>query len=164
MESPRSRSPLKLKALRLPGQSLDQAMERLLWEELRSALLFALICIILAGFEWFGALRELPPQPGLFTSLAVIALLYAARKFVKVRTRVRHTALGRDGGRIVAEELDKLRASSAEVIHDVPAPWRAGAARTLARAARDALSKSELSETLQATDQACLMLSVLDCG
>jgi hypothetical protein len=122
MESPRSSSPLKLKPLRLPGQSLDEAMEKLLWDELGSPLLFALICITFAGFEWFAALRQLPPQPWLFTSLAVVTSLYAARKVVKVRTRVRRMALGRDGERIVAEELDKLRASGAEVIHDVPAP------------------------------------------
>jgi hypothetical protein len=97
-------------------------MEKLLWDELGSPLLFALICITLAGFEWFAALRQLPPQPWLFTSLAVVTSLYAARKVVKVRTRVRRMALGRDGERIVAEELDKLRASGAEVIHDVPAP------------------------------------------
>lgn len=96
-------------------------MEKLLWDELHAPLLFAIICIVLAGFEWFAALRRLPPQPWLFTTLAVVAALYATRQFVKLRVRFRRMALGRDGERIVAEELDKLRARGAEVIHDVPA-------------------------------------------
>lgn len=57
MESPRSSSPLKLKPLRLPEQSLDEAMEKLLWDELGPPLLFALICIILADFEWIYVWR-----------------------------------------------------------------------------------------------------------
>ena len=122
MDSPRSRSPLKRKPLRLPGQSLDEAIERLFWNELGPALFIAIIFVIVAGFEWLAAIRRLPPQPWLFTSLAVVTSLYAARKVVKLRTRVRCMALGRDGERIVAEELDKLRAAGAEVIHDVPAP------------------------------------------
>ena len=122
MESPRSRSPLKLKPLRLPGQSLDEAMGKLLWNERAPPLLFAIIFVSVAGFEWVAAIRRLPPQPWLFTSLAVVTSLYAARKVVNLRTRVRRMALGRDGERIVAEELDKLRAAGAEVIHDVPAP------------------------------------------
>lgn len=96
-------------------------MEKLLWDELQVPLLFAIICVVLAGFEWFAALRRLPPQPWLFTSVAVAAALYAAQKVVRLRGRFRRMALGRDGERIVAEELDKLRAGGAEVIHDVPA-------------------------------------------
>jgi len=80
MEFPRSRSPLKVKPLRLPGQSVDEALEKLVWNELVPHLLFAVIFVILAGFEWFAALTQLPPQPWLFTSLAVAASLYAARR------------------------------------------------------------------------------------
>jgi len=122
MEFPRSRSPLKVKPLRLPGQSVDEALEKLVWNELVPHLLFAVIFVILAGFEWFAALTQLPPQPWLFTSLAVAASHYAARRVVRLRAQIRCMALGRDGERIVAEELDKLRAAGAEVIHDVPAP------------------------------------------
>ena len=122
MESPRSRSPLKLKPLRLPGQSLEEAMGKLLWDELAPPLLFAIIFVGVAGFEWVAAIRRLPPQPWLFTSLAVVTSLYAARKVVKLQARVRRMALGRDGERIVAEELDKLRAAGAEIFHDIPAP------------------------------------------
>lgn len=122
MGSDLSRSPLRLTPLRRPGQSLDEAMEELLWNELWPPVLFAVIFVSLAGFEWVVSLRKMPPQPWLFTGLAVSASLFAAWKVVRLRTRFRCMALGRDGERIVAEELDKLRATGAEVIHDIPAP------------------------------------------
>jgi hypothetical protein len=122
METPRLRSPLKLKPLRLPGQSLDEAIETLFWDELGPPLLFAFILTILAAFEWLTALTRVPPQPWLFTGFAVAASLYAVRKFAKLRAQFRRMVLGRDGERVVAEELEKLRADGAEVMHDVPAP------------------------------------------
>jgi hypothetical protein len=122
MEPPRSRSPLRLEPLRLPGQSLDEAIDTLFWDELGPPFLFAFTLAILAGFEWLTALTRVPPQPWLFTGLAVAASVYATRKFTKLRARFRRMVLGRDGERVVAEELEKLRADGAEVIHDVPAP------------------------------------------
>lgn len=121
METQRLRSPLRFRALRLPGQSGDEAIEALFWDEFALPLLFATVLLIVAGFQWLMALRHMPPQPWLFTSLAVAASLYAARKGMSVRARFHCLKLGRDGERIVAEELDKLRASGAHVFHDVPA-------------------------------------------
>jgi hypothetical protein len=121
METQRLRSPLRFRALRLPGQSGDEAIEALFWDELALPILFATVLVIVAGFEWLMALKHLPPQPWLFTSLAVAASLYAARKGVRLRARFQRMRLGRDGERIVAEELDKLRAHGAHVFHDVPA-------------------------------------------
>jgi hypothetical protein len=122
MEIPRLRSPLKVKPRRLPGQSLDEAIETLFWDELGPPLLFAFILAVLAGFQWLAALTRVPPQPWLFTGFAVVASFYAAQKFAKLRARFRRLVLGRDGERVVAEELEKLRAFGADVIHDVPAP------------------------------------------
>ncbi|MGA9370140.1 MAG: nuclease-related domain-containing protein, partial [Steroidobacteraceae bacterium] len=68
------------------------------------------------------ALTRVPPQPWLYTGLAVAASLYAAQKFAQLRARFRHLVLGQDGERVVTEELEKLRANGADVIHDVPAP------------------------------------------
>ncbi len=62
MEVPRSRSPLKLKPRRLPGQSLDEAIETLFWDELGPPLLFAFTLVILAAFEWLTALTRVPPH------------------------------------------------------------------------------------------------------
>jgi hypothetical protein len=121
METQRSRSPLKFRALRLPGQSGDEAIEALFWDELALPLLFAFILVIFATFEWLMALRYLPPQPWLFTSVAIAASLYAARKGLSFRARFHRMKLGRDGERIVAEELEKLRTVGAHVFHDVPA-------------------------------------------
>jgi len=121
METQRSRSPLRFRALRLPGQSGDEAIEALLWDELVFPLLLAFTFVIFAAFEWLMALRHLPPQPWLFTSIAIAASLYAAKKGLSLRARFHRLKLGRDGERIVAEELEKLRAVGAHVFHDVPA-------------------------------------------
>lgn len=96
-------------------------MEDLLWDEYWPPILFAVIFVGIACFEWVMALRQMPPQPWLFTCLAVAASLYAEWKVVRLRARIRCMALGRDGERIAAEELDKLRATGA-VGHDSIAP------------------------------------------
>jgi Nuclease-related domain len=122
METPRLRSPLKRKPLRLPGQSLDERIQTLFWDELGPPFLFAFTLVVLAGFEWLTTLTRVPPQPWLFTGFAVAASLYAVGKFAKLRSRFRRMVLGRDGERLVGEQLEKLRADGAEVLHDVPAP------------------------------------------
>ncbi|MGH8226529.1 MAG: nuclease-related domain-containing protein [Steroidobacteraceae bacterium] len=115
-----SRSPIKDKPLPLPGQSVQDAIDTLLWDEIAPYVTFAVALLLLAGFEWFSVLRHLPPQPWLYSVLAVLACAFAAAKMWRVRIRVQRLKLGRDGERVVGQYLERLRADGADVFHDVP--------------------------------------------
>lgn len=114
------RSPLKSRPLRLPGQSVDEALQSLLWDAIGPYVAIAFIMVLIAGEEWLATLTHMPRQPWLYTSLAFIASSYAAFKILRVRDHIRQLRLGRDGERAVGEFLERLRADGAVVFHDVP--------------------------------------------
>lgn len=120
MGSRLSRSPLKAKPLRLPGQSVQEAIDDLLWDKIGPSIAIAVMTSVLAGVEWISVLRHLPRQPWLYSALAALACLYAAARTWQVRSQVQQLRLGRDGERAVGQYLERLRADGADVFHDVP--------------------------------------------
>jgi hypothetical protein len=120
MESRLSRSPLKAKPLRLPGQSVQDAIDDVLWNEISPHISIALVTTIVASLEWLAVFRHLPRQPWTYSGIAVVAIACAAVKCWRVRIRLRQLKLGRDGERVVGQYLERLRADGADVFHDVP--------------------------------------------
>lgn len=120
MDAPLSRSPIKAKPLRVPGQSIQETIENVLWDDLAPSLAIAVAMLLVAGFEWLAVLRHIPRQPWLYSGFAVLATAYAAFKFRRVRARVRQLKLGRDGELVVGQYLERLRSAGADVFHDVP--------------------------------------------
>jgi len=121
MESTGSRSPLKDRPLRLPGQSVQDELEELLLDKLLPYFLFVVFLGLITGMEWVAVWRHLPRQPWLYTGMTVIAMGVCGWKFLRAKQRIANLRLGRDGERTVAEWLDRLRARGAHVFHDVPA-------------------------------------------
>lgn len=119
MGSTLSRSPLKAKPLRLPGQSVQRKIDDILWDEIGPYIAVAAVTLILAGVEWVAVLRHMPRLPWLYTGLAVIACLCATWKLWHVRARLQEMKLGRDGERVVGQYLERLRTDGADVFHDV---------------------------------------------
>lgn len=120
MDTSLSRSPIKDKPLRFPGQSVQESIDELLWDSTAPWIALAAVSLILAGVEWFAVLRHLPRQPWLYTGLAAVATFYAAAKLARVRARIKRLKLGRDGEVYVGQYLERLRAGGADVFHDVP--------------------------------------------
>jgi hypothetical protein len=58
MKKATSKSPLKEPLLRLPGQSIDEQMDRLFNEKLLNYLLFALVFFLLASVGWIQAINQ----------------------------------------------------------------------------------------------------------
>jgi hypothetical protein len=115
-----SQSPLKLKPLRLPGESVDDEIVRLREGALMDHL-FATGCVfLLAAMEWFGYLTNSGRHPWAFTVLAVATVGYVAPRIWGLRKTIRLLSHGRDGERIVAEQLECMREQGAQVFHDVP--------------------------------------------
>jgi len=115
-----SRSPLKARPLRNPGQSLDQEIDALIADKFTSYYFFPVVLWLLAGTEWVATLVNMPRQPLLYASAAAIFSLVSGVRLWQLRTRLRAVKLGRDGERAVGQFLESLRKHGARIFHDVP--------------------------------------------
>lgn len=114
-----SRSPLRDKPLRNPGQSLDERRVDILQDDLLQPLLIALFLVALAALEWVWYLNPVRPVPWLYTAIALAALVYAAVRVRKGLRKARAVRLGLEGERAVGQFLEHLRADGYQVFHDL---------------------------------------------
>lgn len=114
------KSPLKSKPLRNPGQSTDEIIQTILDDELMPYMLAAAVFSVLATVEWSHWVLRSPPNPIMSTVIALVAILFTARKFIISRKKLKALRLGRDGEMAVGQYLDLLRENGAKVYHDVP--------------------------------------------
>lgn len=115
-----SKSPLKAKPLRVPGESLDQEIDRWVTDTAMGYYIAAAFTCMLAAMEWLGYLTHAPRQPIVFSVLAAIAVPIAVWRFWGIRDRVRQLRQGRDGERVVGQFLERLRDGGGQVFHDIP--------------------------------------------
>jgi Nuclease-related domain len=113
-------SPLKAKPLRVPGQSVDEEIDRWINDSAVSYFIAAAVLCAIAAVEWFGTLTHSPRHPFIFSAMALIGVAAAVWRSFDVRTRVRRLRQGRDGERAVGQFLERLRDGGAQVFHDVP--------------------------------------------
>lgn len=114
-----SRSPLKDRPLRNPGQSVEEARRRLAEDKLEAPIIVAALFITVAMFEWARLLLEWPPYPRLFTVAAIGAVAFAAWRVWRVRPRLRELSQAADGERAVGQFLEALREQGYKVFHDI---------------------------------------------
>lgn len=115
------RSRLKETPLRLPGQSIDERIG-FLQEKIVEHLIMAMCCIVAACFGWIQQWTGRPLNPVVLTIIAIIAIGYAWRRIVPLRTTMKNLRTGRDGERSVGQTLEQLREGGYRVFHDVPGP------------------------------------------
>jgi len=114
-----TRSPIKDKPLRLPGQSVDEQREKLIEDRFEFPALFALIVTAFAGIEWWRDYTAAPPAPWLMTATALAAIAFAAWRLYRLRPRLRALRLVSEGEKAVGQFLEGLRAKGYRVFHDV---------------------------------------------
>ena len=115
----KTRSPLKGKPLRLPGQSVDERLDEVFYSLVITPVFMAFLLVVLAGLEWFRYYRPAKPVPELFSAAAVAGILYAAYRIWRALPEIRALKQGRDGERAVGQYLERLRANGYQVLHDV---------------------------------------------
>lgn len=115
-----SRSPLRERPLRIPGQSLDEQIDGLICEQLIQAMMVPLLTVLLAGLEWWRAYHPVPPAPWPLTLLALGAVVWCGWKVPPMWRQLHALKLGRDGERVVGQELEDLRRQGCHVLHDIP--------------------------------------------
>src|SRR5690242_10380767 len=114
----RNKSPLKDAPLRNPGQSLDAQIDDLRLDMFQPFLV-ATTFVVLAVLEWFRWYRNDPPHPILYSSIAVVAIAYAAIQTRRHLARLKGLKLGRDGEKAVGQYLEQVREGNARVFHDL---------------------------------------------
>ena len=114
------RSPLKAPPLRQAGQSLDEEIERQIDDNILVYAIWASVLVFLAAWEWWRHLSANPPDPWLYTGLAVVGVLISVWKITNARRKVRALKLGREGEQFVGQLLEELRARAFNVFHDIP--------------------------------------------
>ena len=116
-----TRSPLKDRPLRLPGQSIQEEIDRVIDNGILTPIIFSGSFTAFAIAGWLQVLSGKPPNLWLISLVAAVSLIYATISIIRSRRRLTQLRLGRDGERIVAEQLDSLKRRGAAVIHDIPA-------------------------------------------
>jgi hypothetical protein len=114
-----SRSPIKDRPLRAPGQSLEEEKRRLIEDKYEAPAIMALFFVGLAALEWWRYATSAPPQPVLLTGVAVLAVAFAAWRLLRLRPQLRRLRQGIDGERAVGQYLERLRSGGYEVFHDL---------------------------------------------
>jgi len=114
------RSPLNDRPLRNPGQSVDEQQFDLVYDKMLSAFVIALLVILLAAMEWWRHFSAIPPQPWLYTIVAVMVAGYSAWQIHGALPQVRALRLAREGEKAVGQYLEHLRGSGYQVFHDIP--------------------------------------------
>jgi hypothetical protein len=114
-----SKSPLKEPLLRLPGQSIDEQMDRLFKEKVINYALFTMGFFLLAMFAWIQAFSESRINPWLMSIVAAPVIAYCALRFWQSAKEMKRLRLGRDGERAVAEQLDIVKKQGAIIFHDL---------------------------------------------
>lgn len=113
------RSPLKVRPLRLPGQSIDEQLWDALVEKVLAPIVVVVFLVVLAGMEWVRHFNPVPPAPWLSTLIALVAASYAAFRVWRLIPNLRALRQARDGERVIGQYLEELRASGYKVFHDL---------------------------------------------
>ncbi|HHH72753.1 MAG TPA: NERD domain-containing protein [Sulfuricurvum sp.] len=115
----KSKSPLKEKLLRIPGQSLDEEIRNIIDDQFLVYVLASIYFIAMAALEWIRWYTNNPPTPVIFTILAIIVTAYSIYKIIPLRKRLSALRQGRDGEKAVAEMLNLYREAKMRVFHDI---------------------------------------------
>lgn len=116
----KTRSPLRIKPLRLPAQSLREEIIRVGEDEWDSTSGMIVLSWVLTGLLWYIYLSKTPLWIILFflSLFTPILTAYGIYKMVRIRKKLQRLKLGRDGELIVAEHLEVLREEGCYIIHD----------------------------------------------
>lgn len=107
--------------MRQAGQSLQEHIDKVQMEKLDSYAFVIAGFVAIAIYEWARFFLRNPPHPAYFTLATVLVIAWYLPKLIKLRRKIRQVRQGRDGERMVAEVLDRLREGGAVIFHDIKA-------------------------------------------
>ncbi|MBS1190424.1 MAG: hypothetical protein H6R10_2216 [Rhodocyclaceae bacterium] len=117
--SPDTRSPLRDKPLRNPGQSIREQRFDLFYDKLLAPMLVVLMFGWYAVMEWWRYFFPSSANPWFFTAIAVVGAIYAVFQARKVWPRIKAMKLAEEGEKAVGQFLERLRHEGYYVFHDI---------------------------------------------
>jgi len=114
-----SRSPLKDKPLRNPGQSVRRARLDIVFDQLMAPLLVLMVILTWAMVEWARYLVPLKSAPWLQSVVALGTLAYFGFQLRRYWPQLRALQLAEDGEKAVGQFLEALREKGYQVFHDI---------------------------------------------
>lgn len=117
-----AKSPLKSNPLRNPGQSLDEALDKLISDNVLPYVLASGMAFVLMVIEWYRWYAQIPPKPVVYTILAAGLFTVTFVKLRRALKEAKQIRLGRDGEKAVGQYLEDLREKGAKVFHDIKGP------------------------------------------
>jgi len=118
MAKKQTRSPLREKPLRNPGQSLDEEIEHL-GDDMLTPFLYAIVFLSMAILAWQEYITKKPQNPYTSTVIALALIGWAIFKISKLRRKMNSLKMARDGEKIVGQELENLRKGNCSIFHDI---------------------------------------------
>lgn len=115
-----TRSPLKSKPLRNPGQSVEEARLDLIADKGLAYIMYVCILPAVVAYQWWTYFN--PPErrmPIASTLLIAILLIVLIPRLFKLYQQLQDYKLGRDAEQEVGRELEKLRRLGVDVFHDI---------------------------------------------
>lgn len=115
----KTKSPLKDKPLRNPGQSLRSMRVDLVFDKLLAPFVAVMIVVMWTLQEWIRYFHPTKPQPLFPTVIAIAAIAYLLVQYRKYWPQINILLLAEDGEKVVGQFLERLRESGYKVFHDV---------------------------------------------
>ena len=118
-KSPTTRSPLKRRPLRTPGEGLHDQFYGVAFDTVIPWFLVSAGLGVMAVTEWFDFYTKAPPNPFLYTLLFIVGTIVAAFQIRRGFKRADAIWLGFKGEKSVGHALEHFRREGYEVFHDV---------------------------------------------
>lgn len=119
-EQREKKSPLKTTPLREAGQSAREQRDDYVMGKAFFWVIFPMVTILFAGFEWVRWWRKMSPDPVLWTVIAVLACAVAVWQMFVTKRKAQPMNLGVEGEQVVGQRLEELRSAGYKVFHDIP--------------------------------------------
>jgi Nuclease-related domain len=116
-----NRSPLKANPLPNAGDSIQKHIEEVTDNNKLFPLEIAFMFCCIAAFQWFYFSTGSPPNPIIWTIIAIIAIGYSVFSILRANRKLKNLRLGRDGEKAVGQYLELLCEKGAKVFHDCSA-------------------------------------------
>ena len=114
-----TKSPLKDKPLRNPGQSVREHRFDLFYDKLLAPAVVVVMLLYWAVIEWMRYFFPSTPSPWLATFFLSVAVGYAGWQFRMNWPKIRALKQAEDGEKAVGQHLEGLRSQGYSVFHDL---------------------------------------------
>lgn len=114
------KSPIKAKPLNNPAESLEKRLYDIAIDRFFFPIPLCIFFTVFAVYEWFRWYSGIPPQPVMFSIIALVTIIYFGVKMRSAWFEIKLIKQGIAGEKAVGQFLERLRVNGAYVFHDVP--------------------------------------------